>query len=140
MMRFLPSSRRRVMVSRTAVAPSPTTSRPFKSRITMPSRSRLLISRCAATSLVYPFRRQHRSFRLRRAGQHRQAHDEAGSAPRLGFDLDTASVRFRDPGNKAQPQAEAFFRIAGGDLVETVEDVGQVLAGDADARILYDEH
>src|ERR1017187_1799803 len=70
-----------------------------------------------------------------------EADDEARSFARSALDFDLAVVRLDDPGDKAEAEAESLFgrwrRALAGDAVEAVEDMRQVLGGNAAAVVLH---
>src|SRR5579875_2841001 len=53
--------------------------------------------------------------------------------------MNFAAMRFDDRGNKAEAETESLFRIGVRHAVEAVEDVRQVIFGNANPRVFDDE-
>src|SRR5712691_11300287 len=131
MMFTLPPATTALTFSRTVLA-SPTVRRPFKARMTIPSRSVSVISKLMDDLLVYRSGGGLGSGGLNRLRPHGQQHREASAFPDGAGHVNPAAMHFHNPRDEAQPQAQSLhqigFRIP--HPVEAIENMRQILGRD----------
>src|ERR1051326_3251481 len=129
-----------LIASRKLTDGSPTTSRPFRSRMTTPSRSRRRISKLIGTYSVYrvwlagmlddvtQLRLGKRcSFVPIRCGASGQRNGEARALLEFALHIDSAAMCLHDPGDKTQSQPESLLRVGRRNAIKAVEDVRQMV-------------
>src|SRR5712692_10475274 len=104
---------------------SPMVRRPFKPRITIPSRSVSVISKLMRPLLVYRSRGGLGRAGLHRLLNHRQQQGETRAFPDRAGHFDAAAVHLHNPRDEAQPQAQPLHQVGLGapHAVEAIENM-----------------